>query len=94
VIFRSEKVDTIEQLPSAFQLQEASNGVWCILQRMAPGPREVIHLTYNEGCSKRKVSQRLGIPLDRIDDLLQAGMRQLQDYINNCHWDDGFKKAC
>jgi DNA-directed RNA polymerase specialized sigma24 family protein len=81
-----DKVKAIETWPSADQLQEASGGLWCVLQGMAEAPREVIRLTYDEGCSKIMAAQKLGIPVERIDDLLQTGLRQLQDYMNKCYW--------
>lgn len=89
-----EKVKAIETWPSALQLQEVAGGLWCILQGMTLSQREVIRLMYDEGYTKTKVAQHLGFPIERIDDLLQTGLRQLQDYINKCCWDECYKTAC
>ncbi|OQP67250.1 hypothetical protein A3860_02500 [Niastella vici] len=81
-----ETVSVIEKWPTASQLQTASGGINALLNRMDAGPREVIRLIYDRGYSKAKAASRLKLPIYRIDELLQTGLQELQQYLNAYQW--------
>jgi RNA polymerase sigma-70 factor (ECF subfamily) len=82
-----ETLRAIDQWPTASQLQEVSGGISTLLNKMETGPQTVIRLIYFKGHSRAEVARMLDLPIQMVEVLLQKGLEQLQQYINNnCHW--------
>jgi RNA polymerase sigma-70 factor (ECF subfamily) len=81
-----ETMRVIEEWPTANQLQEASASMCAVLDAMDAPSRKIIHLIYCKGYSKAKVAKRLHVRIDTVEALLQTGLKQLQQSMNNYHW--------
>ena len=81
-----ETVRVIEKWPTASQLQTVSGGITAVLNSMDTGPRETIRLIYDKGYSKAKAASLLKLPIYRVDEMLQTGLQQLQQYLNAYQW--------
>jgi len=89
-----QTAQVIESWPTASQLQALSGGMSSVLDTMDVGPREVIRLIYDKGYSKAKAASLLKLPIYRIDEMLQTGLQQLQQYVNNCNEHELIKTQC
>lgn len=88
-IARRLTIAAIQQLgawPRASKLEEISRGLRFILLHMDKGQRWVIELTYYKGYSKAHIARILNVSADTVENLLQTGLRQLQDYLNSRYW--------
>lgn len=84
-----EIMRVMQEWPTASQLQEASCILCSVLNRMDAPSREIIRLIYYKGYSKSQVAKRLHIRVDIVDALLQTGLKRLQQYLNEYHWEWG-----
>ncbi|OQP60364.1 hypothetical protein A3860_33840 [Niastella vici] len=74
----------LNKCPQADELERLSIGLRQKLLTMNRGQRCVIELIYYKGYSKTRISQALHISVEKVDQLLQAGLQHLKQYINYC----------
>jgi DNA-directed RNA polymerase specialized sigma24 family protein len=87
-----EMMRVMEKWPTASQLREASYDLRCVLDTMDAGPRQVVQLMYDKGYSKAKVASFLNLSIYKVDELLQTGLQQLQQYLNECKWEPKYSR--
>ena len=73
----------LSRWPSAEELERLSIVLRQKLLTMNRGQRCVIEMIYNKGYSKARISQALDISVDTVEQLLQAGLQHLKQYINH-----------
>lgn len=83
-----EPLRAMNQWPTVDQIKVIKTNLLAVLHSMDEKYQAVIHLTYSVGLSRRQTAMQLNIPLRQVEDLLQAALFKLQDYLNNYSWHD------
>jgi RNA polymerase sigma-70 factor (ECF subfamily) len=77
----------LNRWPATEVLERLSIGLRQKLLTMNPEQRRIIELIYEKGYSKARISQALHISVEIVDQLLQAGLQHLKQYIKTCSLD-------